>query len=395
MKRLALTVLLACAAAGARGVPPAYLKNLDDLPKKLAACEKTIASPKATPLAVRQAKFEYERLQLFVCEDAEFESHRAAFLRLVTDRDALPVQDYVKFLYGPVAAYDRSVTEIPDIDALADAATKDADEAARWLYVSSRLNRIRKARLRPSLNLVKPLSDSERLPLLEEAERDPRLAEPHRLDIVLAKADCLKDLGREPEAERLLVAAGTTTNATELARVLPALAGLYVHQSKRYFDDPHLPTLRKAYAVYDRLLAVEDAKAKPSSAARAKTLLAKATAAATARDCTTMKRALADWKACQKPGKESPDGLLLLADARFYAGEYAAAADDYLSVPDKSLKLDHHVRCAEALFACGRRREAIPHVAFAAKRTGKYQRLHYQRVLDKLNVEFNSEGKEQ
>ena len=383
-----LTVTL---AATVLAFPP--YKNLEKLPELVAGYEKTRDNPKASALVRRQAEYDLARLRLLTCEDADFENAKAAFLKLVTDRSGLSVLDYVNFLYGWVERFDCGVMEMPDVDALADAATKEADVQARWRYVEARENRMVKARLRPSLNLREELSDSARLRFLEEMEKDPRLVA-HRDDFVAKKASCLRDLGRGPESEKLLLAACETTNAVSLVRFLPQLAALYLFESKRYFDDPHRPTVEKAYAIYDRLVALENAAAKPRPAIRAKWNLAKAEAAATLRDHVTMLAALAAWKSDQPVGREGWQGVLLFGDAYSYAGRYVEAADAYLSLDDKLLKLDHHVRCAEALFACGRRQEAIPHLAFAAKRTGKYQRLRYQHVLDKLNAEFNSEKKE-
>lgn len=181
---------------------------------------------------------------------------------------------------------------------------------------------------------------------------------------VSAKANTLRRLGRDADAEKVLLETIATTNARPRAAAERALGEFYAAVAQRYYAEPDAPTLRKALRHYEAALEMAKRFSKP----RQHEYDAVIATAMKLRDWPAAKRAIDDYRAALKGG---PDGYTAakLGDYYYYQGDYAEAVKAYSLVPVAKFQASRpeHAdagatewnRYAESLYATGRYAEAL------------------------------------
>ena len=355
--------------------------DLTKMDENRAAIKAVLADPKATPVQKLCATYDDLTWELFTCEDKDFPAKKAAMLKLITERGGLDKSVYIDFLYG-LQRENPGVFRMPDLWALIDRETK-GEAKFRTNSYQRRLEAMRGA-IRYHGTLDPDCTAEARLKLLDEAERDPAV-DRSRLDFDGARFACYVDLGDVARAEALLGKMSATTNLGVRVEWLAKGAEWYRDRSERYYSEPDAALLRKAVACCDGILATDTRK---RGNADGKAALMKAEALCRTGDFAGARKALDKLASLAKDKKLGIDGAKILFDVAFAEKKWSEAADALQPFADR-LDADWSIRCAQALVAAGRRREALPYLETASKKCrNKYKRDNYGYLLNRYQAEF-------
>lgn len=339
----------------------------------LAAAE---AAPKPpTPLEALRARYDELKEAALTCPDAEFEARRQAILDFLAKPGETNRLAVVTFYLDFVFKDGQQIFDKPDCFALAKAAAGD-DLLARQKYCNAFFDRCRLeawAR-RPGLNAA--CSRDARLAFAEEVLADPSLGMAGRARS--EKVEALRDLGRYAEAEAYGKAelARCKTDPDKVA-VYKLLANLYSTLAHRYMDAPDPATLAKA--------------AEAMSAATALT-----NGYANARAYTLDLVSLADWQWCLDRRTAAKATIEKAAasekqpsyDVLYLRGKFAYDEKDYKSAVSfwtpfaGRMNPERRILLVRALYALGRKDEAVPHLEYLSKSANKILRPYYAYALE-------------
>ena len=160
----------------------------------------------------------------------------------------------------------------------------------------------------------------------------------------------------------------------------------YKNRAVRYYAEPDAAMLRKVVACCDGILLTEFPRKRGN--ADAKAALMKADALCQVGDYAEARKALDKLASLSKDKKLGLDGAKILFDVAYAEKKWSEAADVLAPFADK-IDADWSVKCAQALVAAGRRREALPYLETASKKChNKYKRDNYGYLLNKYKAEF-------
>jgi len=387
MKNLHFACPLIVLALGAAAAPALDLSK----PDEVAAGYKAVIADKAKkPVERARARYELIKLELLTCADAAFAAKKAEMTDFLSKPGDLPPREYVDFLYNTVANDGQDIFDLPDIDAFADAASK-GDPAARAAFWMRRIG----ARGWGEKRSYDPNRTWERrLELIAAAEKD--MVASAKLDpfaLVKARLECYRGLGQYEDFAALVAkTVEKVEKPGDRVTLLTGQAGFLRARAARFFSDPHAPTLREAVALYDRVAALCAAEKRLSGARPHQVALRSAA------ECLLAAR---DYDGCRArlktlvevtPEKHRPnlDAAVILGDCAFAERKWEEAVTSYRSAEAK-LDLKRKLNLGHALYALGRKKEALPILELAAQKGNKYAKLRYQYDLQKLKKELNAD----
>ena len=373
-----VSLVLATSASAAVRFNP----DLTKMDENRAAIKAVLADPKATPVQKLCATYDDLKWELFTCEDKDFPAKKAAMLKLITERGSLDKAVYLEFVYG-LQRDNPGVFRMPNLWEIIDRETK-GEAKFRTNYYRRRLEAMRGAiRLRGSFD---PANSVEaRLKLLDEAEKDPAVDQKN-IDYVASRFDCYVDLGDNARAEEILGKMSASTNLGARVEWLARGAEWYKNRSVRYYAEPSAAMLRKVVACCDGILATDFPRKRGNADAKAAQM--KADALCQIGDYAEARKALDKLASLSKDKKLGIDGAKVLFDVAYAEKKWSEAADVLAPFADK-IDADWSVKCAQALVAAGRRREALPYLETASKKCrNKYKRDNYGYLLNKYKTEF-------
>ena len=382
-------VAMVLVAGLATGAGAAVKFDLGAKDAKIAALKATIADPKAKPGAVINAKYELLRWDMLLCEDADFPARRKAMLDFLSKvPDGIPVQEYVTFLYRTVGYEKRGwgmpkPFAYPDVDELADRATRTADRAARLHYYTSR---IASMAFRANNKDLDPKTSREaRLELIAAAEKDPLMKGTDPVVFAGWRFAALRDLGRDADAVALAEGfISASTNVVAKKTMLTNLAEFHILRAKRYCDESEPSVIRKAEACYEQILELSpDPKRNRQDRLRAFGGLARCRFER--KDYDGQRAATAEYLKIEAKGKSVIELHELAGDAAYAEGKWQLAVDEYLAAGGLQMRdLPRKLRLAGAYHALGRDAEAVPILEFACEKGNKFSKARYRNALRKL-----------
>ena len=370
-------VLATSASAAVR-----FSSDLTKMEENRAAIKAVLADPKATPAQKLWATYDDLKWDLFTCEDKDFPAKKAAMQKLITVRGSLDKAVYLDFIYG-LQRENPGAFRMPNLWEIADRETK-GEAKFRTSYYRRRLEAMRGAiRFRGTID---PDNTAEaRLKLLDAAEKDPAVDQ-KGINYEASRFDCYVDLGDDVRAEAMLGKMSASTNLGVRVEWLAKGAEWYKNRSVRYYSEPSAAMLRKVVACCDGILATDFPRKRGNADAKAS--LMKAEALCQIGDTAGARKALDKLASLSKDKKLGLDGAKVLFDVAFAEKQWSEAADALAPFADK-LDADWSIKCAQALVAAGRRREALPYLETASKKCrNKYKRDNYGYLLNKYKAEF-------
>lgn len=378
----ATTVFLLTAAVASSAFAVRFNPDLTKMDENRAAIRAVLADPQAKPSAKLWAKYDDLKWDLYTCEDKDFPAKKAAMLKLITERGDLEKGLYVDFLYG-LGRENLGPVQIPDLWPILDRETK-GEPKLRLQYYLNRLAAMRRAVLwRGTYNPA--YSVEARLKLIDEMEKDPAV-DRSRFDFAGNRFECWVDLGDRAKIEEALQTGITATNVPTRLKWLAKGADYYKAQAERYYAEPDPATLRKVVAFCDLILATDYQR--KDARALSKAAYLKADSLCRIGDVSGARAALVTYATFCKDGKLTLDGAKVLFDVCSAEKKWVEAADA-LTPFAKDLDAEWNVKCAQALAAAGRRREALPFLEAASKKCrNKYKRDGYDYLLKKYRAEF-------
>ena len=384
-----LKFILSGAALSAASVLTAA-PNLVTMDADIAARKAVLDDPKASAYKKHCAAFALAKWKLLTCEDADYAAAKAEAMKLVTDRGALSNGDYVDFLYMVAEREASDMLQLPDIDELADAATKGGsptnrvDCQARRNYYSRRIGAIGAAQRTKSLNPKR--SAAVRLALVDAAEKEPLLTG-YAGEVAAWRYEALLSDGKYDEAEKFAAPLSVSTNVQTAAEWSYRLGAFYVARAARYFDEPDAATLKKAEAAYLAAIAAAD-QPKRRGPQYSRGWQALGPIRLQLKDYAGV-REVAD-KLDEMTGEKQRPNLTaagLRGDAAFAERKWEEAAKAYEIVGEKH-DLRQALNLAKCYLALGRKADAVPLLEFASKKGNKYTRQRYAFDLEKLKGEL-------
>ena len=370
-------VLATSASAAVR-----FNSDLTKMDENRAAIKAVLADPKATPAQKLWATYDDLKWELFTCEDKDFPAKKAAMLKLITERGSWDKDVYLDFIYG-LLRENPGAFRMPNIWEIADRETK-GEAKFRTNYYRRRLETMRGA-IRFHGTFDPANSVESRLKLLDEAEKDP-VVDRSRIDFDDARFYCYVDLGDDARAEAILGKMSASTNLGARVDWLAKGAEWYKNRSVRYYSEPSAAMLRKVVACCDGILATDFPRKRGN--ADAKAALTKADALCLIGDYAEARKALDKLASLAKDKKLGLDGAKILFDVAYAEKKWSEAADALQPFADR-LDADWSIRCAQALVAAGRRREALPYLETASKKCrNKYKRDNYGYLLNQYKAAF-------
>lgn len=230
----------------------------------------------------------------------------------------------------------------PDFDVAAEAwKIAEGEPALHARYYAGVLP----AKPRGRNDTLDPAQSTERaLEICRKAIADPAVGERDRSKFIDREIDALLDLGRDAEAEKLLVDYASTTNQRPRSAWNKRLGDFYVEKARRYYLPSHEPTVRKALAAYREASLASPGDGRPVEAIY--------TAAMSIRDYDAAEKAVVR-RIEQSKGETNLWAWCQLGRIAHAREDYAAAAAAFGAVEDK---LDRSSRrlYAESLNALGR-----------------------------------------
>lgn len=386
MKKLLFACPLVALALGAVAAPDPDLSKTDEI---VAQCKAVAADKAKKPVERARARYELIKLELLTCEDAAFAAKKAEMMDFLSKPGDLPARDYVEFLYNTVANDRQEIFDLPDVDALADAASK-GDPAARAAFWTRRIG----ARGWGEKRSYDPNRTWERrLELIDAAEKDAEAAAKLNPGVLIkARLECYRGLDRYDDFAALVAReAEKAPKPGDRATLLTGQADFLRARAARFFSEPHGPTLREAVALYDQAAAL-CAGEKRLVGARPHQVALKSAA-----ECLLAAKDYAGCRARLKtlaevtPEKQRPnlDAAMVLGDCAFAERKWEESVTAYRSAEAK-LDIKRKLNLGHALFALGRKKEALPILEFAAQKGNKYAKLRYQYDLQKLKKELEA-----
>ena len=356
--------------------------NLTKMEENRAAIKAVLADPKATPAQKLWATYDDLKWDLFTCEDKDFPAKKAAMLKLICERGSLDKSVYLDFIYG-LQRENPGAFRMPDLWEIVDRETK-GDAKFRTNYYRRRLESMRGA-LRFRGTIDPDCTAEARLKLLDEAEKDPAVDQ-MGINYDASRFDCYVDLGDDARAEAMLKKMSASTNMGVRVEWLAKGAEWYKNRAVRYYAEPDAAMLRKVVACCDGILSTDFPRKRGN--ADAKAALMKADALCQVGDYAEARKALDKLASLSKDKKLGLDGAKILFDVAYAEKKWSEAADVLAPFADK-IDADWSVKCAQALVAAGRRREALPYLETASKKChNKYKRDNYGYLLNKYKAEF-------
>lgn len=382
--RTALVAILAVCGFAAAGAA----LDLAKVDSEIAALKAKETDAK-TPLQRYKAKYDRLKLELLVCEDAAFEGKLAEMTAHLSDRGDCPAADYISFLFATVgydATRQRTFTP-PDLLSLAEKASR-GDEKARLAYFTGAIRHYERMLAFELTALDERYSREARLNFIDRSLKDPLLAKA-RGTVLEAKANVLRSLDRKADAEKLMVSSAAESDSLAL-RFLPLLAAAYADDAKRFYGEPDRPTLAKATEALDRYFALKNVVQRDKSGYQKACELR----AQIELDRGKPQDAVpwAERLVAARGGETNVVAATLLGDAAYATGDWNRAAAAY-AAGDAKLPWRVRERFARALFAAGRKEEALKQVELTASKAGKYKRQELNHAAEKIRRELKGEVK--
>ena len=341
------------------------------------------------------AKYKALKEELLTCPESAFEAKRAEMLKFIANPGETNAAKLVEFYLDVVGRDTQGIFEKPDCWALAEKASK-ASVAARTKYCQSRFWSLNFAmRDRWGGTLDPKWSFEGRLKFAEEVMRDPLVGTLLHDQARGVKFEALRLLGRDKELLAYFDAElkSAKTDA-ERAAVLNARADYYLEAAKRYQDKSESSVLEKARADLAATTVTNGVYRDKRDFGRKLVLKADAEL-----QLGLLKEANATL---DRYFEELPDNGAMRMDVEVKLGEVAYAAKDYSAAVrcwapyvrgwERNVKATE--RYVRALFALGRKREALPYLQVLARRGDKYSKFYYKYALEELEKELKSAPEE-
>ena len=383
--RTALVAILAVCGFAAAGAA----LDLAKVDSEIAVLKAKETNAKTSPLQRYKAKYDRLKLELLVCEDAAFEGKLAEMTAHLSDRGDCPAADYISFLFVTVgydATRQRTFTP-PDLLSLAEKASR-GDEKARLAYFTGAIRHYERMLAFELTALDERYSREARLNFIDRSLKDPLLAKA-RGTVLEAKVNVLRSLDRKADAEKLMVSSAAESDSLAL-RFLPLLAAAYADDAKRFYGEPDRPTLAKATEALDRYFALKNVVQRDKSGYQKACELR----AQIELDRGKPQDAVpwAERLVAARGGETNVVAATLLGDAAYATGDWNRAAAAY-AAGDAKLPWRVRERFARALFAAGRKEEALKQVELTASKAGKYKRQELNHAAEKIRRELKGEVK--
>lgn len=351
------------------------------------ACAATAvcAAPPPSPL---QVKYDALKKELLECEDAQFEAKRAEMLDFLANPGETNALQLVNFWLDVARRDSQGVFEPPDYLALAFKASEGSPEARAKFYTEKlRLQRIAMAGGERGGSLDPGMSHEARLATAEQAMADPLV--PHLRGFARGeKVEALRLLGRDADLLKYLDGELAACKEDAERSVIYALrAGYYLESAKRFFDKPEPSVLSKAREDFARIVGAPELFRDKREYGR--TLVKLADVDLKLGDYAAARADLAKY--LDNPpdgGKVVPEAEIKLGEVAYAEGRYDEAADLWLKHAAALRDVGQIEKLARALFATGRKAEALPHLETLAKRGDKYAKLYYKYALEELKREL-------
>lgn len=348
--------------------------DLGNYKEMIAGFEKVESDAKAKTMEKAKAKMARLVLELRTCADEDFEAKIKETRAFIGNGGDLPTAEArVEFLLS--VAETGGAFACPDVEKLAEAEAK-RDAKARMRYVQMMLKRCRP--MREDFSYAR--SNDRRLDIVDAALADPMM-EASRVRLLLARFAVLRDLGRKDEAEKLAIEQAEATDNAGLKRSwYGALAAAYTADARRYAEKPSPAILRKAEDMHMKIVELAKDGRSPED------LLAIAQIRLETGDLLGAKAFVARSREGTASAEVKRRGELILGNAAYECGDWSEAGDRFLALFDPQGRNDHDltVRTVQALFAAGRRREALPLVKWLSEEKGgryKLTREQFARLL--------------
>ena len=332
------------------------------------------------PIDALKARYEALKEEALTCPEEDFEARRAALVQFVDNPGETNRQVLVEFYLVVVNKDNQQIFDKPDCHALAWAAAGD-NRAARQRCVRARFDSFKWAMMGRGAGIDKAWSSEARLAFAEEVMAD------ESLDLCglgrQEKIEALKMLGRYDDCEAFIKdEIAKSEKPHEKPERYAMLADFYIWSANRFFDDPDPATLAKAAEALRK--ATENPADYRDKRRYSRNLLQLADLEWKLGRKAEARAALDSIEAFEK--KVSSDIASKRGDFAFAEGDYATAADLWLPLAE-NWRWEKRVNLVRALFAAGRKEEAIPHLEFLAKNGNKYVRPYYAYALEEARRE--------
>lgn len=389
MRHFALIPFSSCLLASA--ALAASLPDLGKLDATVADCRAVVSDATKKPLERARARYQLLKLELLTCKDDAFLAKKAEMLAFIAKPGGLGPREMIDFLYGTVGADQQEIFVRPDIDRLADEASRGDRDARRAFW----LRRMNACGWGDRNDYAPEKSWEHQLALVDGAEKD-EVANYDLFTIAKWRLHCLKGLGRAEDCEKVArEAMGSAKEPWKRAELLMAIGDVRQMRANRYFAEPHAPTLLKAVEAYDQAIAlcVDDKYLKGSEQHR-KSLKFAAECLLRARDFTACRAHLkALEEATDEKRRPNLDAVMLLGDCAFAERKWEEAVAHYRSVGAK-LGQKRRLNLGHALVALGRKREALAVLERIAKEEeDKYAKDRYGYIVERMRRELEPAGK--
>ena len=387
MRKALILGLVACAGVVASAAMPAL--DLAKVDSAIAALKAKETDRGATAVQRFKAKYERLKLELLVCEDAAFEGKRREMTAHLSEPGECPTADYVSFLFASVGrdATRQMVFTPPDLLALAEKASR-GDEKARLAYFTGAIRHYEQMLAFDLTALEERYSREAQLAFIDRSLQDPLLAKA-RGQVLEAKVGVLRSLDRKADAEKLMVASAAESDAFA-RRFLPLLAAAYAEDAQRFYGEPDRPTLTRAAETLACYFVLKDVARRDRNGFQKACELRGQIELARGNPQEAIR--WAEWLVAVRGGETNAVAAVLIGDAAYAAGDWNRAADAYAVAGDK-LQWRVRERFARALFAAGRKQEALVQIELTALKAGKYKRRELKHAAEKISQQMKGNDK--
>ena len=324
--------------------------------------------------------------ELLTCEENVFAAKRDEMLGFLARPGETNALALVTFYLDVVNKDRQGVFAKPDCWALAEAVSRQS-AAARRKYVQSRFWALNFSMQDRWGGAVDPAWTYEgRLAFAEEVMKDPLVPDCYA-QARSAKFEALRLLGRDDELLAFFAAElAAATSPMARAALLNERADYYRAAARRYQDKSEPTLLAKARA--DLLETTESPDVYRDKREFGRRLVQLADVDIQLGDLYAARVALEKYVAVL------PDGGRMRAEVDVKLGEVAYAEKDYAEAvclwapyaKGWQRDIEKTERMARALFALGRKAEALPYLETLAARGNKYAKLYYKYALEELRA---------